>query len=347
MAATPAGVAFQKCTLAPFDFTSTDFVGIPDEFDGMVVSKNQRLISNLPTYTAGNDLYIVQLPIPGYAYFWGQRAAGALTAITLTGIPYSDSATLFPLGAEATNVTSFRHASNVIEFVPTVNDFTWGGSIQVNKGQVSLGSQESSFSVLASTWGAAQVPIVTGIAELLNSTKYQAVFPLKEGAYVPSFNTHATYDWTAIPDDFTFAFLTDNQALAGTVDSIVSWAVTSPSFLGLGNFEATVMKFPAIIAAQTGIIRCTSCIEYQVSPSSVLYDYAHMSPTYDPTALALIKAFHKNAPVGVCWKDNATFWEHFVKWASRAAKIAGYLPGPIGLIGKATGDLLEVGHELW
>jgi hypothetical protein len=339
---TAAGRAFQKCTLAPFDFTGTDFVGIPDEFDGQVITKNHRIVSSLPSYTTGHDLYIVQLPIPGIAYFYGDRAAGSTSAITLTAVSYDDTATLFPAGHEDYNVTDFRYASNVLEFVPTVNEMTWGGSVQVSKAKVEMVSAAAPFGGGAiGTW-----EYVGGLAELMNSLKQQAVFPLNQGAFSPAYNTEANFEWRPVTSAYSLTNLTTNQSTAGPVDAVITFAGT-PNFTGLGTFEATVMKFPAIIASQSGLIRCNACIEYQVTPTSIVYDYAHMSPAYDPLALAQIKEFHKNVPAAVKFADNATFWETFLSWTSKAATIASYLPGPLGIVGTGIKDLIDVGHGLW
>lgn len=326
---TPAGTAFTKCTLAPADFQDTGFSGIPDEYDGQVISKKHTLVGSLPSYTTGHDLYIVQLPTPGVAYWYGDRAAGSTTAITLTAVPYDDSATLFPTGAEDQNVSSFRYASNVLEFVPTVNSMTWGGAIEVWKSKVMQNS-----AVTSAGGGLLDTDYIEGLAQSLNTKKPMSVFALKDGAYCPAYNAASTYEWVVPRTNFTYASLTTNQALAPTIDATITFSGATVGYVGLGSFETTIMKFPAIIAAQTGMLRAWACVEYQVSPTSIIYDYAHMSPTYDPVALAMVKAFHKTRPCAVPWKDNASFWEEFRRWAGIASEAASYLPGPIGLIGK-------------
>lgn len=333
-----AGLAFQKCTLAPADFQDTGFAGIPDEFDGQVVSKKHTLVGSLPSYTTGHDLYIVQMPIPGIAYFYGDRAAGSTSAITLTPVSYDDSATLFPAGGESQNIAAFRQASNVIEFVPTVNSMTWGGSIEVYKAKVRL--TEAPGAVASSVYQGFK--FLEGLEEAMNGKKPSSVFALKDGCYVPCFNSEATYEWQAPEIAFTWAVMNANVSAGPSYDSAVTYTTGgTPNFVGLGSFETSIIKFPAIIASQTGLLRAWSCVEYQVSNSSILYDYTHMSPTYDPIALALVKAFHKNSPSAVPWKDNASFWENFRKWAGLASEAASYLPGPIGMIGKGFNSIFK------
>jgi len=329
-AATPAGVAFQKCTLAPADFQDSGFAGIPDEFDGQVISKKHTLVNSLPSYTTGHDLYIVQMPIPGVAYFFGDRTAGSTTAITLNAVFYDDAATLFPVGAEDTNISAFRQASNVIEFVPTVNEMSWGGSIEVWKSKVVLAEAPGT----AATTGYSEIKLLAGLSESMNTKKACSVFALRDGCYCPAFNTEANYEWTKPEIALSFTALTTTQNQGPSIDSVISFSGSTASFIGLGSFETTIIKFPAIIASQTGMLRAWSCVEYQVSPTSILYDYSHMSPSYDPVALAMVKAYHKASPCAVAWKDNASFWENFKKVAGIGAEIMSYLPGPVGAIGK-------------
>lgn len=327
---TAAGLAFQRCTLAPFDFSDTGFVGIPDEYDGKSVAKRNSLVSSFPGYTAGNDLYIIQMPTPGVAYWYGDRAAGSTGAITLHAVGYDDSASLFPsVAGEDFNVSAFRYASNTIEFVPTVNSMTWGGSIEVWKAQPRMSYKDGT----AAASGYARIDFVEGLAQAMNSLKPQSIFALKDGCYSPSKCMESAFLWTPPIVGMSTSVLTANQGTNST-DVALTFSNSAFNWLGLGNFETTIIKFPAIIASQTGLIRCESCMEYQVSQTSILYDYAHFSPTYDPKALAVVKAFHKAIPSAVPWKDNASFWENFCKWAGIASEMASYIPGPIGAIAK-------------
>jgi hypothetical protein len=343
-----AGVAYQKCTLAPADFSmTTDFQGIPDEYDGSTIAKQYRLVSALQTYTPGNDVYIVQLPTPGVAYWYGQRAGGSTATLTLTPVNYDDAATLFPPGSETNNVEAFRYASNVIELVPTVNEMSWGGSIQVWKSRVS-----ETMAIDITEVGAVYPTImcIEGVGTV-NAAKASAIFPFKDGCYVPAFNTEANFPWTPVRANVPWADINANQLVAfsaGSNDHSVAFATTSTvNYLGMGTFEATVIKIPAAVAAQTAVIRSWACVEYQVNELSYLYDLAHMSPAHDPAALAMVKAFHKTLPAGVCWKDNATFWQEFVKWSKRITGVGKLLPGPVGTLMGGFNTLLTEGHGWW
>jgi hypothetical protein len=346
-ALTEAGAAFQKCTLAPADFTvNTGFQGIPDDYDGLTVSKAFKLINSFPTYTTGNDVYILQLPIPGVAYFYGQRTAGSAGTITLSAVCYDDAASLFYPGKETDNVQAFRYASNVIEIIPTVNEMTWGGSIQVWKSRVSAG-----IGVDSTALGTANpsLAIIDGLGSI-NSVKASSVFPFIDGCYVPAFNTESNYSWTPIIPNFPWADLNANIALAVPAgrDAVVTFGTGFPiNYMGVGSFEGTFIKIPAAIVGQTAVIRSWACVEFQVNPLSSLYDYAHMSPMCDPVALMMVKEFHKSLPAGVCWKDNASFWESFLLWSKRITSVGKLIPGPVGQLMGGFNSLITEGHGLW
>jgi len=342
-----AAKAFLQCTLAPADVdTNASFVGIPDQHDGPIVAKHHVLTTPFPAYTPGKDVYVVQMPIPGLAYMWGERTAGTTGAITLNPVFYDDTASFFPSTAEDTNATAFRHASSVIEYINTNNEFTWGGALEVWKGVVKHGRTVTSTVVTGS--GYLELDYLEGIGPLLNTAKPSLVLPLHDGVYVPAFNTEADFPFKDIRVIETFDLgLTANQSGASTADNFVAYGGSSAPFMRMGSFESTVIKFPSLIANQTGMLRTWACVEYQVSPLSIIWDFRRMSPAYEPAALALLKAYHKTLPVGVRFKDNATFWQSFLTWVARGAAVLKYVPGPVGLIASATGDLLGKGHGLW
>ncbi len=345
---TPAGAGFLKCTLAPADFTrgGSGFQGIPDEYDGETVQKEWYSVTSFPAYTAGQDVYIIQMPVPGVAYFWGSRAAGTTGTMILNPVVYPNAGTFFPKGSESTQATAFRYASNVIEIVPTVNDMTWAGSMQVWKDKI---EPTTNYTTVSGVVPLVDFYALTGFATLAASEP-TAVFAFKDGMYAPGFNSDANYEWTPVMSNFGFSTLNTNQSQVPVVqDNVIGFpTTTTPIFyVGIGSFETTIIKLPALPSGQTAVIRAWSCQEYQVSPYSLLYDFARMSPAYDPMALALLKEYHKRVPTAVCCKDNANFWETFIKFLRGASRVASYLPGPVGLIGSGVGELLDTGTGLF
>jgi hypothetical protein len=321
-------------------------MGIPDDFDGPSASYSHRGIFSLPSYTAGNDVYLMQLPIPGMAFWFAQRAAGSMSgALSFTPFRYDGATTLFPTTYQTTNAQKFRYASNVIELVPTVNEMSWGGSIQVWKSKIAM-TGEPVLGTASST--VSLVPIMTGWNTLAGAEP-SVVFPFKDGVYVPAFNTDNDYEWTVIPEGFTYASLATNQALAADpLDALVTLNTSgSMLFTGLGSFEATIIKLPALPTGQSAVIRCWSCIEYLINPYSILYPFLRNSPQHDVVAMALLKEYRRRIPCGVPFRDNASFWEGFVKWVRGAGRLASFLPGPIGTIGKGVTELVDLGTGLF
>lgn len=340
-----AGTGFLKCTLASPDFgAGSGFIGIPDEYEGRVVTKRHQFTGGLEAYTDSMDQYYVQLPIPGLAYLWGERLAGTTGALTLKPVFYSDTAALFPPTDMMANVSAFRYASNAIEIINTSSMLYAAGSIQAWKGKVTL--SDASVTHVGS-FASDRVAIIGGLGSLVNSTKPTTVLKSKEGIYLPSFNSESTYEWSSVVDNLSFDHLTTNQSFGGVEDAYITFTTTGNSFAGIGNFEASVIKIPAVAGQTQGVVRTWACVEYQVNPISFLFEYAMMAPAYDPAALAMAKAYYKQVPCGVAYKDNAVFWENFVKWVSRASKVLKYVPGPVGAIAQGVSDLNDIGHGLW
>jgi len=348
-ALSPAGAAFLKVATASCDFTSgaANFTGIPDEYDGSVVTEQQNICTAF-TPVSGSDNFIVLLPTPGVAFWTGARAAGTTGAMTLTGSPYDDASTYIVSGAENAVINAFRYAANAVEIVNLTNSMTWAGAIEVFKAPIRMTTRSGTISAVN-----LGIPLVEGLT-VLNSIRPDEVFPIKDGVYVPAFNQEAIYPFTPIIEDESYAQLTVNQADADAPENVYTFSCASIPFVGLGSLEAVVIKIPAAAASQSVMIRTWAALEYQVPRTSILYNLSHYSPAYDPKALALLHAFHKNFVGSVCAKDNAKFWESLVTWVRRFAGVASHIPGPVGTIGSMASGILDAAetirggeHGLW
>ena len=307
-----AGLAFLKCATSPADMTVDSFSGIPDQYDGPIVSKRHTYVGAMPTFTAGTDGYIVVAPVPGVSYFYGERAAGTTGAITFTPVFYSDNATLFPAGAEASVVNNFRYASSVVELIPTVNAMSWSGSIQVFKGQC-----KTEF-----VPGAAANYYEWSGWDVINSSKPTTVLPFNHGCYSPTRCAEADYPFTQVLQAVPY----NKVNPVGATVTITS----TPNFVGLGCEEVVVIKLPSYAVANTATIRTWACVEYQVSSTSILYEYSHMSPPWDPLAMQLLNRFFKEHPSAVPFYDNDSFWRTFLSWAKTITGALKVIPGPVG-----------------
>lgn len=307
-----------KCVTSPNDFTTDSFQGIPDEYDGRVLTKKHTYTGSIPTLSATNDTYIVLLPIPGYAYFYGSRTAGSVSALTLTGVLYGDTSTVFPSGAENTVVDQFRYASNVIEIVPTVNSMTWTGAIEIWKTPVSGG--------LTNLNAAGVNEFEINGLEAIDSTRPLSVMPFNHGVYAITGCVEPTCPFKQV---YLASAITNVQARM-TTNSITF--ASSANFTGLGDQEAVIIKIPGGtgVPSNTALLRTWACVEYQVGMSSALYEYAHMSAPYDKVALELTKRFIQEHACGVPFYENANFWQNVWSWVKEISGALKVVPGPVG-----------------
>jgi hypothetical protein len=353
---TPAGQAFLKIATSPCDFSlgSANFMGIPDSYDGNVVTDTQTSCNSFVP-TSGVDNYIILIPTPGVAYWYGSRATGTTGAITWTAVTYDDALTLFPFGAEDSVVNAFRYASQAIEVVNLTNAMTWSGAVEIWKFPVkeAMATQEYTDHLTNNTF--LGVPFIEGLTST-GSLRPDVVFPLKDGCFCPSFNLDALHAWTSVRTSFPYGDLTINQSYAEATDAIYGFNnITNLNYVGLGFQEAVCIKLPATAASQNLMIRTWATLELQVPRTSILWNYSHFSPPADPNALALLHAFHKNFVGAVTSKENATFWENIMLWGKRLSGVFKHIPGPVGTIAGLSHDLLDTlgdvsttgKHELW
>lgn len=308
--------------LAPADFGVGTFQGIPDSYDGRVITKSWTYTAALPALTDGLPTYIVSAPIPGVAYLYGQVIAGALA---LTPVYYSDYTTIFPGGLEATNVTNFRYAGMAMEIIPTVNAMTWTGSVQVFRGPMEL----ALFGSAAATVGLT----LTGLAPLVESTKPDAVHPFNMGCFCVSRQTQHDFPFHPVYPGTITTEIAVSQKSGGAVTTSLAGAT---SVVGCGSMEVIVYKIPSYLATGNLLtLRCWAFTEMQVSSASALYEYAHISPPSDPVALAIVKRAYNEIQLCVPFYENDGLWSNVLAWIKNATELLSFVPGPVGEI--ATG----------
>lgn len=306
-------MSYIKCVTSPNDFAVSRFAGIPDEYDGKVLVKQQAFTGALTLTTpTTHDNYYVLAPIPDVAYLQGSCVPGSESSIVWTAVQYADVSTLFPAASESEVVNAFRYASNAIEIVPTVNSMTWGGAVEVWKTNIGM----------TVNIGTADVFAVEGLSGAIASVKPSSVMPFNHGCYSVTASTNSA---------FPFVPIMDGQAYSKLVFTNSTQSVTSAgNFLGFGNQETVIVKVPLNAASNSALIRTWSCVEYQVNSSSLMWDFAHMSAPYDPVALKLAKEYMQSQPVAVPYFENANFWQNFLKWVSTISGALRVIPGPVG-----------------
>jgi hypothetical protein len=335
---------------------ASGFLGIPDDFDNRVIVDENTAVNSLPAYTAGQDLYIIQPPIPGLAYMWGQVAAGSrgVTLISFTPVFYSDTNTLFPIaGLVSTQkvVDRYRMAANAIELVNVTNDNIWSGSIEAYKLELDYGTNQDQFTDVTTHVVSVEEPIINGLDGLFSSEPGY-VGAIRDGVYMTAFNLQVDYPMADVKINNTFTALSTNMSFldANCQASNTRFINTGINIMpGFGTLETNVIRLPAIAAAQALRIRTWQTVEYTVPSTSLLYSFAHLSPPCDPVAMALLKQIHHHFPMAVTAAQNASFWENVRKWAGRLTKLVSYVPGPIGAVSHLINDMVvsgDVGFSL-
>lgn len=317
---------FLKAALAPPDFPVGTFQGIPDSYDGRVVTKSWNYVGSQPAFNAGYDLFIVQMPVPGVAYFWGNIASGG-TTLTLTPVYYADYLSLFPANNEAANVTAFRYGGQAMEIIPTVNAMTWTGSVHMYRGAIKLGT----YGVTSSSIGY----VLEGLEPMCNSAKPETVHPFNLGCYCASRQNEPDFPF----HDITPATITSEIGVAhGTSGFAVAFAAGTNAFMGMGSMDAIVYKIPAASAlGNLFTIRTWAHTEMQVTSASSLYEYAHISPPLDPVALALAKRAFEEMQLCVPFYENDGLWGKILSFIKEASATLSFLPGPYGEVATGVG----------
>jgi len=336
---TSQGEKFLKSVFAAPDVPNENFLGIPDSFEGRVLVKNHNFTAQT-TLGGTRDIYIIQPPTPGVAYFSGSLPAGTVASpanpISFAPVYYPDAPTFLPNNAENQNVTDFRYAGQAIELISTMNDFTWLGMINAYKVQLSIGSYNAYAGVAGGGAGQVAVPTlnINGLESILPTTSsitQSYTGRSKEGVYMASFNGQPTWDFS--------------QIIAGSSSVLAQGAVADPQpayfssgFYGMGDLKTNVIFIPATATPQNFVIRTWAKTEYKVNTSSILYPYAHDSPPTDDVAMCVYRKMAKEMPIAVPSADNGSFWQTLLSMISfGASAVSAFLPGPYKAVAAGVG----------
>lgn len=310
-------------------------MGIPDEYEGRIITKEFQYNSNVTTSTT-LDTYIIQVPVPGYAALICRRAAGTTNQFinASSGVTaYTDFSTIYPSNSTMTTVVNqFRLASNIIELIPLMNQMTWSGSILVSKCNMQLEDTLTTF--LQNTLGG-----TNGVNGCLS--KPDAIFPGNHGCYAFARPCEPNYPFRSVLLNQLFSQVAgaSSPGAAVTTEALFGLMTDGTLFPGVGALETTIIYLPATATAQTYCMRTRQCVEYQINSTSVLWEYSRISAPFDPLALRLLKAYCSQIPVACPFYDNESFWKRFVLWASKSVGNIDFLGEPINKIAKSLGDV--------
>lgn len=326
---TPEGVRFLKCAFSAADFDGTGTYGVPDRFAGKSSAYKHRSVGSV-NFAPNRDTYFLLCPIPGYAYFTADVAAGTpiLANTVWTGVKYSDYNALFlanPAVAFSANgiVQKFRFVSNHFEMVPTTNANTWTGSVQAYKLPVQFQLEENS-TIVATNWG------ISGLEGTNANNADMYTGPYNLGTYVGAFNKGSeAWEFSPVID----GLLTVPAVLAPYDFCQLDGA--GNALPGFDNaFETVCIKISGVgaNALNSAIIKTWACVEYQFTPGSAMYSMQNLKCMEDKVALDLYRRVILELPTGVSYYDNANFWQRVLAIIKTISGGLSFVPGPYGMV---------------
>lgn len=331
-----AGLAFLKCAFAPPDFLGSSVGGVPDDFRGVSLVRKHRYV-NTVNLTNAADYYYLLLPTPGYAYFFATTAptVAPTSATVWTGVAYTDYSQMFGASRNdtANQVQRFRHISNHIEIIPTVNSMTWSGTIQAWKIPIQVQTRPNG--VVGDTM------MVTGLEGSVSTLANQYSGPFINGLYAGCYGSNP---------QFTFTSILENIVSVPTTITASDWGQLSTSNVGFpgfdNGFESLLVKITGVTANEPFLMKTWSCVEYQCSPNSTLYEFQNLSPC-DPLAISLYREIILELPVGVPFEENDSFWERVLRIINTLTTAGGMLPGSVGMASRGLSLLSGAGLSLF
>lgn len=324
---TSQGVSFLKCAFAPPDFAANDVAGYPDNYTDMsLVKKHKNTVAI--TLAASTDVYLLLCPTPGVSYWSLTKAAGVAPIATDFWIPnnYSDFNALFPgTGSTADIVTSFRFISNHIEVIPTVNQVSWTGAIQVIKTSITVNTRPNPASTGAQAGNILAANGFQAVNNFGNTTQYSG--PFINGLYSAAYSSDSSRDFSRISEGV-------GNVPANLVVGTDFMGFNSTVFTGIDNtFDSVIIKISGVGTNTNNslLIKTWACVEYKVVAGSALYEYQTLSPC-DPVALEIYRQVIRMLPTAVTYMDNENFWQRVLGIIKRISGTLSIVPGPYGMM---------------
>lgn len=349
---TQPGLAFLKCAFAPPDFNTDPGKGIPDRFEGKVVTRKDVLTQSV-SFTAGRDTFILVTPTPGIAYWVadvpigtfptaGSAGPPVVPPTTFTPVPFPGFASLFGTDSSSRSdqVSSFRYASMNGGVYPTSNLMQFAGSITVWKVPIKLSTVQLPVTTTPPT--AALVHTLVGADGVLavGPDNYSESFI--KGTFSQSACNEPEFDFSNIlegiqtlpptsigPSGMPFQMTAANQALAGVT--------------GWGNMDTIVIRVSTPTGAvNSAIVKMWSCLEYRPNPNAMIYQFGHDSPPLDEVALKEYRTVARSIPCAVSAAQNASMWERVKSIIKASLSFASTIPGPIGMAATGISGLSQL-----
>jgi len=367
-AITSQGVDWLKLAFAAPDFPVLAPRGVPDKYTGRTLPVQFRRTEELTIGDQG--LTIVVPPIPGWAYFSFESDEVNFDN-DLVGRPYPEALGLFPgqpgdaqtpTGSDV--VTAFRYMSQLVELVPTTNQFKWAGSIRSFKLPVRLAESilETKQDVVLPDGSTTTVTLnaytkqITGLEGINASNQDQYIAPSNLGVFTAAHNLDDTFEFSNTFEMRDPSSLPTNYRGENPVGCYSSFRrlpepVSPPNDMpiaGFGGLETVVIIISRTAAGNTFTLRNWAAMECQINPKNSLYQYTTQSPEYDEHALAAYNLMVRASPVAVSYYENGSFWDFIKKAASTIFNIAKPISamlstagGPIGAVAGGVNTVLN------
>jgi hypothetical protein len=332
----PDGEGFVKTATAAPDFESTVLEGIPDNYNGPSVVKKDYVFETIVAI-AGKATYIIITPTAGVSYFTPVVPPD-------TGVPLVDADSLqahyFPDAAEMFNgITEEKQVSNSdqlskgrlmalsAELNCVNNSFNQYGTISAWKtplARTTAAIDQPGFDVTDNV----QLTGARGIVKVaLDSQAY--VEPVRRGVYSVSMNREENFQFFPVLDDLNK--LSTTPARFENTERLY-FTGCAPVFDN--GFDTIVFRIdvPPGTTNQSFVLKIWKVWEYQPTFNSLLYNFSHLSPDVDHSALALYREMCRHLPMAVPDKDNPDFWNLILQAVDQASSLLSGLPGPVGTV---------------
>nr|QYF49914.1 MAG: putative capsid protein precursor [Sichuan mountain noda-like virus 1] len=346
----PEGVAFLKCAFAPPDFSVDPGKGIPDRYNGKTIAIKDCATNSI-SFPANQDTYIVVAPVPGYAYFSASVATGVQptdlvgtlfpTYSTNFGNATTGDATVDYYNTNNNNFTDFRYASLAAGLYPSTNYMSFSGSISVWKCDMNL---------MTNTVFAMTTAVTTTEVDTTRLQGLQSITPVvprdnytenfMKGAFTVAFDQTGNFEWN--PFHYRDNYGNNAQASTGVpIRRLTSPAAGASPLVGFGNTETIIIKVATGATAGSAILKVWNCIEFKARTDTNLYQFASLSPPYDPMALETYSKVRNQLPVAVCCEQNAFSWQRVLEVLKQIGYLGSHIPGPVGMVSGGIGAISE------
>jgi len=339
------GLAFLKCAFAPPDFNTDPGKGIPDRFEGKVVTRKDVLTHSY-NFPADKDTFILVTPTPGIAYWVADVPAGTfpLTTNTFKPVNYPGFKSMFgsTSASRSDAVSSFRYASMNVGIYPTSNLMQFAGSITVWKCPVRMSTVQ--FPVATTPASSALVHTLVGLDGVLAVGPDNFSESFIKGTFSQSACNEPDFEFTDILEGVqTLPPANVPIAIAGQAFTLSAGVEAESGIVGWGNMDTIVIRVSAPTGAvNSAIIKTWACLEYRPNPSAVLYQFGHDSPPCDEVALQEYRTVARSLPVAVIAAQNASMWERVKSIIKSSLAMASNVPGPIGVAASGLSGLTSL-----